>query len=265
MKKISIITVNLNNAANIRRTLDSVSSQTYENMEWIVVDGASTDGSMDIINEYKSRISVLISEPDTGIYNAMNKGVRHATGEYCLFMNTGDTFVDKRSLEKAVKTGFDKDLAIFGEYLNDSNKKFFLTPHVINFLSLMMGAFPHQSTFIKRELLVKTPYDESYTLVADWVFFFEELHFQGCTYSVNSLCISRFYSGGASSVNDGLDTIGEGKRYLQCHNLSEMVSEMETEPLRTILSILFFEPILYKICFFLIRCIKKIDSIVFSK
>ena len=99
MNKISVITVCWNCVGEIEKTLTSVVAQTYSNMEYIVVDGASKDGTLEIINKYKNHISVLISEPDSGLYNAMNKGVKAATGQWCIFMNAGDMFASNNVLK----------------------------------------------------------------------------------------------------------------------------------------------------------------------
>jgi len=92
--KVSIITVCINEAARIRETAESVVGQTYRDFEWIVQDGGSTDGTLDILKEYMSSITVLLSEKDSGVYDAMNKGISRAKGEYCIFMNGGDYFYD---------------------------------------------------------------------------------------------------------------------------------------------------------------------------
>ena len=91
---LSIITINRNNAAGLRKTIESVVSQTYTDFDYIIIDGASTDESVDVIKEYADRITYWVSEPDTGIYNAMNKGILKANGEYCLFLNSGDWLYD---------------------------------------------------------------------------------------------------------------------------------------------------------------------------
>ena len=100
MKKLSLITINQNNAEGLRRTIESVVFQTYIDYEYIVIDGASTDESVNILKQYDNRITFWISEPDTGIYNAMNKGILKATGDYCLFLNSGDWLSDDRVLEE---------------------------------------------------------------------------------------------------------------------------------------------------------------------
>ena len=93
--KLSVITIVYNNVKDIERTMLSVLDQTYKNIEYIVIDGASTDGTKDLIYKYKSRLAQFISEPDNGIYDAMNKGLSLATGDYVLFMNSGDEIYAK--------------------------------------------------------------------------------------------------------------------------------------------------------------------------
>ena len=96
--KISIVTVCYNAVAVIEKTIQSVLSQTYRNIEYIVIDGASTDGTIDVLKKYQTKISCFISEPDEGIYDAMNKGLKIATGEWICFMNAGDFFYDTEVL-----------------------------------------------------------------------------------------------------------------------------------------------------------------------
>src|SRR5699024_3733405 len=98
--KISIITVVFNNAKDIEYTIQSVLNQSYEHVEYIIIDGLSTDGTLDILNKYRAQIDILISEKDKGIYDAMNKGLEQATGDYVLFLNSGDAFYDKNTLSE---------------------------------------------------------------------------------------------------------------------------------------------------------------------
>ena len=98
--KYSIITVNYNNKEGLRRTIESVIHQTFHDYEFIIIDGGSTDGSMDVLKEYDAQINYWVSEPDSGIYNAMNKGIAKAKGEYLNFMNSGDCFYTADVLEK---------------------------------------------------------------------------------------------------------------------------------------------------------------------
>ena len=99
MAKYSIITINYNNADGLRRTIESVVSQTFDDYEYVIIDGGSTDGSVDVIKEYENKISYWVSEKDGGIYNAMNKGVKASNGEYLIFMNSGDVFYRDKVLE----------------------------------------------------------------------------------------------------------------------------------------------------------------------
>jgi len=119
--KLSIITVNLNNKSGLQKTIDSVISQTYKDFEWIIIDGGSTDGSKELIEQYSQYITYWISEPDKGIYNAMNKGIVQAKGEYLQFLNSGDALYDKYVLDKILKaTNITSDI-ITGSIF--SNKK----------------------------------------------------------------------------------------------------------------------------------------------
>lgn len=116
--KLSVITI-CYNEKNIRKTCESIVGQSWQDFEWIVVDGGSTDGTLDVLNEYRDRIDVLISEPDNGIYNAMNKGIARARGEWLNFMNGGDAFCDKTVLEQVFGGGSSRDGAdvLYGDML----------------------------------------------------------------------------------------------------------------------------------------------------
>ena len=153
MKPISIITVNKNHASGLKRTIESVLMQSSKEYEYIVVDGASTDGSAELKKEYP-QISHFISEPDSGIYNAMNKGIRLAHGDYCLFLNSGDTLFHKDVLTDAIKKNnecggvsdiFSCRLMLPGKYSYFPRKNYDL-------LHFQPGSIPHQSTLIRREL-----------------------------------------------------------------------------------------------------------------
>ncbi len=114
--KLSIITINLNNVLGFKKTVESILSQTFTEFELIVIDGGSTRDNINIIKEYSKNIKYWISEPDNGIYHAMNKGIRQAMGDYCFFLNSGDYFVNGRVLEKVFAEGHNEDV-IFGNIL----------------------------------------------------------------------------------------------------------------------------------------------------
>ena len=173
--KLTVITV-CRNEQNIERTCRSVVSQTWQDFEWIVVDGASTDGTLEILEKYKDRIDVFVSEPDSGIYNAMNKGIRLAHGEFLNFMNGGDEFASARTLETVFRepeNSYDKYGIIFGDAITENNgvKRLISFPRKRALSRLVVEGFSinHQSAFIRRDLFQKFGfYDESYRIAADY-------------------------------------------------------------------------------------------------
>ena len=124
MSILSIITINYNNVLGLKRTLESVTGQSYSNFEYIVIDGGSTDGSKEHILKYSDKISYWISEPDRGIYHAMNKGIAKASGEYLLFMNSGDLFYNNFILNEVIDDISKYDLIYFDILIRDGNKEY---------------------------------------------------------------------------------------------------------------------------------------------
>jgi glycosyltransferase involved in cell wall biosynthesis len=172
---LSVITVVYNNVADIGRTLLSVLNQTHPAIEYIVIDGGSTDGTLDIINTYKSRIAKLVSEPDKGIYDAMNKGLAMATGDYVIFMNSGDEFYAADTVEKVFATADDADI-YYGETEMVNARRESLgqrrhkAPRKFTWRSFKYGmSVSHQAIYIRRALT--EPYDPAYQLSADidWI------------------------------------------------------------------------------------------------
>ena len=177
MKKFSIITINFNNKEGLRKTLDSVVCQTFTDYELIVIDGGSTDGGAALLEEYEKYITFGVSEPDKGVYNAQNKGVQHASGEYCIFMNSGDLFYSNDVLEcvaKELKDGVDIAVGNTYFYKNESENRYAYAPEYITLWRVYIG-INHQSAFIKRQLLLNNPYDETLKICADWKFWLQEL------------------------------------------------------------------------------------------
>ena len=103
MPQLSIITINYNNLAGLQKTFESVFNQTFQDFEYIVIDGGSTDGSKELIEQYHDKIDYWVSEPDSGIYNAMNKGIVRANGEYLQFLNSGDSLLGENILKNVFK------------------------------------------------------------------------------------------------------------------------------------------------------------------
>lgn len=177
---ISIITVNYNHLVGLKCTMESVLVQTYRDVEYIIIDGGSTDGSKEYIEENSSWVDFWMSEPDRGVYDAMNKGIAKASGEYVLFMNSGDCFASKHVLEKVFENKrYDADLIVGRQYhkhgdCRRASRRIF--QNEIDERFLISNTLPHQATFIKKELLLKTEgYDLKYKIVADWVFWNEAI------------------------------------------------------------------------------------------
>ena len=210
--KLSIITINYNNAAGLKKTLDSVAAQTYKDFEHIIVDGASTDGSVDEIIAYsQSPIAnrhkiTWLSEPDTGIYNAMNKGVRLAQGEYTLMLNSGDYLVDEHVIEKVIPLLDGKDIIqgnTIEEYPDRIMRNRGYGKSDIDFFDVMDCHFLHQASFIRLEIIKKYGYyDESYKKAADSYFYITSLGLGNATFKYVDLDIANFDLNGISSMND---------------------------------------------------------------
>lgn len=199
--KLSIITVCRNNIEGLKRTYRSVVDQTArKDFEWIIIDGASTDGTAEWLAAHDSDIDRWVSEPDTGIYNAMNKGVRLASGDYCLFINSGDELHNHKSIEKSLPHL--KDTSIISGAMECEGK---LTPPVKiiqnTFAIFFKDSICHPATFIKKSLLIKHPYDESLKIISDWKFWIETLIFDNDTYKTIPVVVAKFEVGGISCSN----------------------------------------------------------------
>jgi glycosyltransferase involved in cell wall biosynthesis len=167
---LSIVTINYNNCIGLEKTIASVISQNYRNFEFLVIDGDSTDGSKAILAKNKDRINYSISEPDTGIYNAMNKGIKVASGEYLLFLNSGDVLNGVIALESFIlHPDFVGDI-IYGDYKFEKGEKVY--PEYLTPLFFVRSSLPHQSTFFKKEVFDTMGfYDEKYKIVSDRAFY----------------------------------------------------------------------------------------------
>ncbi|HPZ07361.1 MAG TPA: glycosyltransferase family 2 protein [Candidatus Eremiobacteraeota bacterium] len=171
MTKVSIITVCKNSEKTIEKTIKSVIFQTYNHIEYIIIDGKSTDNTINIINKYRDKIEHFISEPDSGIYEAMNKGIKKATGDYCLFLNSDDYLYDNKVMERVFQKHYNYDI-IYGNTLFDyGNGKLILKkePEKISYYFLYLGGLAHPGQFIQRKLFTEYGlYNESYKLSSDY-------------------------------------------------------------------------------------------------
>lgn len=168
MPKISVVTICYNTVTEIEKTLISVINQSYPNMEYIVIDGGSTDGTVDIIRKYADRIAVFISETDNGIYDAMNKGIRYVTGDWVCFINSGDLFFSKSILDEVFMSEYDAADILYGDVVLDYSEYGLITKKMD---TLKANRIPldicHQSTFTKASVLKKYLYDTSFEIYAD--------------------------------------------------------------------------------------------------
>lgn len=197
---ITVVTVVYNDVEHIESTILSVVNQTYNNIEYIIIDGGSTDGTVDVIKKYANHIAYWVSEPDKGIYNAMNKGICKATGEWINFMNSGDTFCSPEVLLEVFSCKMCNVDVIAGIALIEGKKRW--VPYGEKDLSLMyfyLWGICHQATFIRRKLFEKEMYDENLRIASDSKFFIKNLIFEHCTYKKVNIEICNFALGGISS------------------------------------------------------------------
>jgi len=199
--KLSIITINKNNALGLERTCQSVICQTFDDFEWLVIDGASSDNSCEIIKKYDKKIAYWISEPDTGVYNAMNKGIQQAKGDYCLFLNSGDWLYSLDSLSKAFDIIKDLDEAdiYYSDCISDYSD-FWEMPQKLSIDDLYLAkALSHQNTFIKRSLFFEHGfYDENFCTISDSIFMVKEYWLYHSIFIYINTIISVYAYGGIS-------------------------------------------------------------------
>ena len=204
--KFSIITVCFNSEKTIRRTIESVVNQTYKNFEYIVIDGNSTDHTLDIVEEYREQLGnrlVVVSEPDRGIYDAMNKGIQHSSGEIIGFINANDWYEDNALEIIAGQFKGQEFKVVYGmqrEYLNGKEKVCYLKRH--EFLPTQMIGFP--ATFISINVYKKFgAYDIQYRSSADLDFLLRIFTSGEVAFKPVYQPISNFGLGGISGTNIG--------------------------------------------------------------
>lgn len=173
--KISIITINYNNCNGLNKTIESILCQTYQNFEYIIIDGGSDDGSINILEKYSSKITYWESKSDKGIYNAMNKGIKHCSGSFLAFMNSGDCYLDANVIQNCVDEieKYDADI-YYGQHLVEHQNKIhkIVYPEGIDAIFLRHKVLNHQACFFKRTTLLELDcYDETYSLAADYQFY----------------------------------------------------------------------------------------------
>lgn len=200
-KKLSIITINYNDAVGLEKTIVSVLNQRWKEFEFIIIDGDSTDGSKAVILKYQDYFSYWVSEPDKGIYNAMNKGIKEAKGEYLLFMNSGDVLVDDENILIICKEKLQEDIVAFDCLLEKDNKVVGRRSHTEKptLFYVIRHGFKHQSTFIKRSLFEKLGlYNEFYKIAGDYEFWIRSFLDSATTAKSYTIPIAVFQLNGIS-------------------------------------------------------------------
>ena len=232
---ISIITICYNAVNVIERTINSVISQTYQDVEYIVIDGKSNDGTVDLIRNHLDRIDKFISEPDSGIYNAMNKGIKQMTGDYCLFMNAGDCFKNKNVLQEAVSylTGEAVISGIEIDIRNGKVEDVSFPPHKLDFAFFCNNCIKHQATFIRTDIIKANLYDESMKIAADWKFWFQQLYINQHSYKWIDVDICLFSRDGISTTDNSGVANSEREQTILSELGEEAVAEFNALRKRT--------------------------------
>lgn len=173
--KLSIVTINYNNLEGLKRTFDSIIQQSFIDFEWIVIDGGSSDGSRELIEKNASRFSYWVCEPDNGIYNAINKGISHAKGDYIQVLNSGDWLYEPSTLEELFNKKYDADI-LYGDAIciypdgTHLDKKY---PNTVSLNYFIHDVINHQATFFRRKVFDGHPYNEKFMIASDWAYCFE--------------------------------------------------------------------------------------------
>ncbi|KRB50982.1 hypothetical protein ASE04_13800 [Rhizobium sp. Root708] len=199
--KVTVVTVVLNSCEFMEATILSILGQTYENLEYVVIDGGSTDGTLDIIDRYKSRIDRLVVEKDRGIYDAMNKSAKLVTGDYLIFMNSGDEFATEQSVAELSACARDDETLIYGGWIVRYSWGLERAGHPARPGDFWRGMFvQHQSVMVKTQYFREHQFDLTLGLGADYAFLLQLIN-SGAKVSECGTIVSRVSAGGASDNN----------------------------------------------------------------
>lgn len=203
MSKFSIITINLNNKIGLRTTINSVINQSFKDYEYIIIDGGSNDGSVDVIKEFNDKITYWISEVDKGIYHAMNKGIIISKGDYILFLNSGDYLYNESVLLNVFKEGLKSDIVTGNTILKhpDGTITYRLAPIKYSLVEALNNGLSHSCTFHKRTLFLNLGlYNENRKIAGDWEFTLKAIIKSGASYNSIPQYISVFNLDGISNT-----------------------------------------------------------------
>lgn len=201
--KISIITVTYNAGQHLEQTIKSILEQDYSNIEYIIIDGASSDDSIEIIKKYDSQITYWVSERDSGIYEAMNKGIDAATGEWINFMNAGDSFSSPYILSQIFNQTYTADVLYTDSFIVN-NRGSILRKEEVKELSYLLRPempFIHQSSFIRTCLMKKNKFRQDYRLASDIDLFIKLYVRKHSFYYLKDIVIANFLAGGIHTFN----------------------------------------------------------------
>lgn len=226
MINLSIITINFNNRIGLQKTIDSVISQTWRYFEWIIIDGGSTDGSKVLIEQYQEHFAYWCSEPDKGVYNAMNKGIAKAKGKYLLFLNSGDALYDENVLQRVDDIHSSADI-ITGQAVRMDNNQLLRQYDMSLLVQLYTDTLNHQATFINKDLFNDKLYDENLKIVSDWKFWLEAILIKNASVDVIDVVVVKQDIAGISLNPQYLD--------LQMSERSMVIEELIPERLREVL------------------------------
>jgi glycosyltransferase involved in cell wall biosynthesis len=205
-KKLSIITVCLNEVNTIEQTLQSVFQQTFKDYEYIVIDGGSEDGTLEILNKHKSKFEIFLSEKDNGIYSAMNKAIMLSKAEYLYFLNAGDYLNGPKILERIFEYKPTAEL-VYGDVIVQLNENLYfrrVTPGTIRKTYMAATTIPHQGSFTRKSLFDRIGgYDESYRIAADYDFFLKVFFKYKIVYQYIPLpwAVNQFYGTNSKLIN----------------------------------------------------------------
>jgi glycosyltransferase involved in cell wall biosynthesis len=210
--RISVISINRNNRDGLERTMNSVFDQTFTDYEYLIIDGASTDRSAELIRSHADRLAYWVSEKDTGIYNAINKGIRQSRGEYLLFLNSGDFLCDRTILQSVADQGFAEDV-IFGDLRYEDEDTPLCLPDTVSLNTFLGTSIGHGASLIRRTLFDRYGlYNENNKIVSDWEFFIEVFIRHHCTYRHVKRVFTVYQPGGLSVSRTHQEAQAEERR-----------------------------------------------------
>jgi glycosyltransferase involved in cell wall biosynthesis len=231
MSKISIITINFNDLKGLQKTFYSVVNQSNKDFEYIVIDGGSSDGGKEFLEQNSDQLKYWISEKDSGVYNAMNKGIKAAKGEYLLFLNSGDFLVDNTIIDNVLQS-IDGNLGIYyGNLiysLNGVKTQLWTPPQKLSFTYFLSDSLPHPSSFIKRELFeTHFFYSEEFKIVSDWEFYIYCICKMNVSHKHLDFIISNFDNSGISSVKENGNKIKTEKMLVYEKHFPLFIEDMK--------------------------------------